>query len=122
MSRLSGDEVYQERYDTIAAWGRESRANLDTVSEQYAGLISVWSMHAELTPAPEVLDTLSELHIAGRDAVDSETAETRHRLGIAAERQLRLAPLNVAAVYLTHGDLGSSITKVESMGRGLNRR
>ena len=118
LSRLSGDEVYQERYDTIAAWGRESRANLDTVSEQYAGLISVWSMHAELTPAPEVLDTLSELHIAGRDAVASETAETRHRLGIAAERQLRLAPLNVAAVYLTHGDLGSSITKVESMGSG----
>ncbi|UCH28661.1 MAG: tetratricopeptide repeat protein [Myxococcales bacterium] len=116
--RLTDDEVYQRRYDTIATWGRESRANLDTVSEQYAGLISVWSDHAELTPAPEVLDTLAGLHVAGRDAVAAETAETRHQLGIGGERQLRLAPLNVAAVYLTHGDLGSAISKVESMGRG----
>jgi tetratricopeptide (TPR) repeat protein len=116
--RLTDDELYRSRYDTIATWGRESRENLDTVSEQYAGLISVWSNHAELTPAPEVLDTLAGLHVAGADAVASETAETRHRLGMGAERQLRLAPLNVAAVYLSHGDLGSAISKVESMGRG----
>lgn len=118
LKRLTGDEVYQRRYDTVADWGRESRANLDTVSEQYAGLISVWSDHADLTPAPEVLDTLADLHVAGRDAVASETAESRHRLGINGERQLRLAPLNVAAVYLTYGDLESAITKVSSMSSG----
>ena len=116
--RLTDDELYRGRYDTVASWGRESRANLDTVSEQYAGLIAVWSRHAELTPAPEVLDTLAGLHIAGRDAVAAETTETRHRLGMGAERQLRLAPLNVAAVYLTHGDLDNAISKVESMGGG----
>ena len=116
--RLTKDAFYQSRYDTIANWGRESRANLDTVSEQYAGLISVWSRHADLTPAPEVLDTLAELHIGGRDAVAAESTETRHRLGMGAERQLRLAPLNVAAVYLTHGELGNAIAKVESMGGG----
>lgn len=116
--QLTGDELYLRRYDVVSSWGRESRANLDTRSEQYAGLIAVWSNHAELTPAPEVLDTLADLHIAGRDAVTSETAEARQRLGIGAERQLRLAPLNVAAVYLAHGDLGSAIAKVESMGRG----
>ena len=71
-----------------------------------------------MTPAPEVLDTLAGLHIAGRDAVSAETVENRHRLGIGGERQLRLAPLNVAAVYLTHGDIRSAITKVESMGPG----
>ncbi len=118
LSHLTGDEVFRRRYDDIAAWGRESRANLDSVSEQYGGLISVWSLHAELTPAPEVLDMLAGLHIAGRDAVAAETNETRQRLGIGGERQLRLASLNVAAVYLTHGDLGSAISKVESMGRG----
>ena len=118
LERLTGDERYQHRYDTIATWGRESRANLDTVSEQYAGLISVWIDHADLTPAPEVLDTLAGLHIAGRDAVSTESAENRQRLGIAGERQLRLAPLNVAAVYRTHGDIKSAITKVESMGAG----
>ncbi|TFH32650.1 MAG: tetratricopeptide repeat protein [Myxococcales bacterium] len=118
LERLTGDEVYQRRYDAVATWGRESRSNLDTVSEQYAGLISVWIDHAELTPAPEVLDTLADLHVAGRDAVASETAESRHRLGINGERQLRLAPLNVAAVYLTHGDLESAITKVASMDSG----
>ncbi|MBW2507827.1 MAG: tetratricopeptide repeat protein [Deltaproteobacteria bacterium] len=116
--RLTKDAFYQSRYDTIANWGRESRANLDTVSEQYAGLISVWSRHADLTPAPEVLDTLAELHIGGRDAVAAESTETRHRLGMGAERQLRLAPLNVAAVYLTHGELRNAIAKVESMGGG----
>ena len=118
LERLTGDEIYQRRYNDVAAWGREARANLDTVSEQYAGLISVWVDHADLTPAPEVLDTLAGLHIAGRDAVSAETVENRHRLGIGGERQLRLAPLNVAAVYLTHGDIRSAITKVESMGPG----
>jgi tetratricopeptide (TPR) repeat protein len=118
LERLTGDEVYQRRYDTVAAWGREARATLDTVSEQYAGLISVWIDHADLTPAPEVLDTLAGLHIAGRDAVSAETTENRHRLGIGGERQLRLAPLNVAAVYLAYGDIKSAITKVESMAEG----
>jgi tetratricopeptide (TPR) repeat protein len=116
LERLTGDTVYQRRYDTVATWGREARANLDTVSEQYAGLISVWIDHADLTPAPDILDTLAGLHIAGRDAVSAESVENRHRLGIGGERQLRLAPLNVAAVYLAHGDLESAITKVESMG------
>lgn len=115
---LTGEENYRARYDRVATWGREARANLDTVSEQYAGLIEVWSDHADLTPAPEVLDTLAGLHIAGRDAVAAETAENRHRLGIGGERQLRLAPLNVAAVYLAHGDVTSAIGKVESMSGG----
>ncbi|MGB5221640.1 MAG: tetratricopeptide repeat protein [Polyangiales bacterium] len=115
---LTKDEFYRGRYDMVATWGRESRANLDTVSEQYAGLIEVWTRHAELTPAPEVLDTLAELHIAGRDAVAAESMETRNRLGLGAERQLRLAPLNVAAVYLMHGDLQNAVSKVESMGGG----
>ena len=118
LERLTGKAEYQERYDTIASWGRDARSNLDTVAEQYGGLISVWSDHAELTPAPEVLDTLAGLHVAGRDAVAAEPDEKRHRLGISGERQLRLAPLNVAAVYLSHGDLGSAINRVESMGPG----
>ena len=116
--RLEREELYQRRYDRIATWGRESRANLDTVSEQYAGLIAVWTDHAYLTPAPEVLDTLAGLHIAGRDAVAAESAETRNRLGIGGERQLRLAPLNVAAVYLSHGEIASAVVKVETMGPG----
>ncbi len=118
LERLTGDAIYQRRYDAVASWGREARADLDTVSQQYAGLISVWIDHADLTPAPEVLDTLADLHIAGRDAVAAESAENRHRLGIAGERQLRLAPLNVAAVYLTHGDIESAVAKVGSMAQG----
>ncbi|RLB43911.1 MAG: hypothetical protein DRH30_02430 [Deltaproteobacteria bacterium] len=118
LERLTGDALYQSRYDAVATWGREARSHLDTVSDQYAGLIAVWTDQADLTPAPEVLDTLAELHIAGRDAVAAESAENRQRLGIVGERQLRLAPLNVAAVYLAHGDIKSAITKVESMGAG----
>jgi tetratricopeptide (TPR) repeat protein len=118
LERLTGDPRYESQYDAIVTWGREARANLDTVSDTYAGLISVWIDHAGLTPAPEVLETLAGLHIAGGEAVSMESAENRHRLGIAGERQLRLAPLNVAAVYLAHGDLDSAITKVESMSAG----
>ncbi|MFW2386729.1 MAG: tetratricopeptide repeat protein [Polyangiales bacterium] len=118
LQRLTRDGAYQERYDTVSTWGREARANLDTVAEQYGGLISVWTDHADLAPAPEVLDTLAGLHIEGRDAVSVEFAEGRHRLGIGGERQLRLAPLNVAAVYLTHGDTDSAIRQVESMDNG----
>jgi tetratricopeptide (TPR) repeat protein len=118
LQRLTRDGAYQERYDTVSTWGREARANLDTVAEQYGGLISVWTDHADLAPAPEVLDTLAGLHIEGRDAVSAEFAEGRHRLGIGGERQLRLAPLNVAAVYLTHGDIDSAIRHVETMDKG----
>jgi tetratricopeptide (TPR) repeat protein len=118
LERSTGDAIYKKRYDEIAAWGREARSNLDTVSEQYAGLISVWTDHSDLTPAPEVLDTLADLHVAGRDAVAAESVEARQRLGIGGERQLRLAPLNVAAVYLSHGDIQSAVAKVGSMGKG----
>lgn len=118
LERSTGKAIYKKRYDEIASWGRDARANLDTVSEKYAGLISVWTDHADLTPAPEVLDTLAGLHVAGRDAVASESVEARQRLGIGGERQLRLAPLNVAAVYLSHGDIQSAVAKVESMGQG----
>lgn len=117
LERSTGNEIYRKRYDEIAAWGRDARSSLDTVSEQYAGLISVWTDHAELTPAPEVLDTLADLHVAGRDAVAGESVEARQRLGIGGERQLRLAPLNVAAVYLSHGDIDSAVSKVDSMGQ-----
>ncbi|MBT8470622.1 MAG: hypothetical protein KJN97_17880, partial [Deltaproteobacteria bacterium] len=118
LERSTGDAIYRKRYDEIATWGRDARSNLDTVSEQYAGLISVWTDHADLTPAPEVLDTLAGLHVSGRDAVASESVEARQRLGIGGERQLRLAPLNVAAVYLSHGDIRSAVAKVGSMGQG----
>ncbi|MBT8468824.1 MAG: tetratricopeptide repeat protein [Deltaproteobacteria bacterium] len=118
LERSTGDAIYKKRYDEIASWGRDARSNLDTVSEKYAGLISVWTDHADLTPAPEVLDTLAGLHVAGRDAVAAESIEARQRLGIGGERQLRLAPLNVAAVYLSHGDIQSAVAKVDSMGQG----
>ncbi|MGD8609036.1 MAG: hypothetical protein PVH21_17185, partial [Myxococcales bacterium] len=113
---LTGDPIYRAKYDEVANWARESRAGLDSVSEQYAELIEVWSEHADLTPAPEVLDTLAGLYIEGRDAVSAETTEMRRRLGMIGERQLRLAPLNVAAVYLAHGEISTAVTKVESMG------
>lgn len=115
---LTADPSYRAKYDEVATWARESRAGLDSVSEQYAELIDVWSEHADLTPAPEVLDTLAGLYVAGRDAVAAESAEMRHRLGMIGERQLRLAPLNVAAVYLAHGDISTAVAKVEAMGGG----
>ncbi len=118
LARLTGEERYQQGYDEVATWGLEARGQVDDVLPRYGQLLGVWTEHADLTPAPEVLDTLATLYIGRRDALSAESSEARGQYGAITNRIWRIAPLDVAAVYLTHGDVDSAITQVENMGPG----
>ena len=118
LARITQEEDYESEYQAIASWSREARSHVPNVLQRYGELIDVWSNHAALTPAPSVLDTLAELHVARRDAIVGETDEFRNRFGVATNRIWRIAPLDVAAVYLAHGDVSSAITHVDAMGPG----
>ncbi len=118
LARLTEEERYQQSYDRIAAWGRESRSHVKDILPRYGQLLGVWTEHADLTPAPDVLDTLAGLYIARRDALLAESSEARGEYGAVTNRIWRIGPLDVAAVYLAHGDVESAIARVESMGPG----
>ena len=108
-------------YAEVASWGNDARALLPTGFERYSELIQVWDTHARLAPAPEVLQTLAQLHVERRDAIVEafrEGAQMMLRMGPLTGQVMRLAPLDVAAVYLRHGDLASAITHVRAMGDG----
>ncbi|MDH3623865.1 MAG: tetratricopeptide repeat protein [Myxococcales bacterium] len=118
LARLTEEERYQQSYDRIAAWGQEARSQVEDALPRYGQLLGVWTKHSDLTPAPEVLDTLAGLYIARRDALSAESSEARGQYGAITNRIWRIAPLDVAAVYLAHGDVESAITRVEGMGPG----
>ena len=118
LARLTEKERYQQSYDEVAAWGRDARSQVNDALPRYGQLLEVWTEHADLTPAPEVLDTLAAVYIARRDAVSAESSEARSQYGAFTNRIWRIAPLDVAAVYLTYGDVESAITHVETMGPG----
>ncbi len=115
-----------EEYERIVQWGREARQTVPGELDRYSRLIDVWEEHARLTPLPDVLDALARLYVERRDAIvavlERETpqmvmpsmedfAELR-----AAPVLLRRAPLDVAAIWLRHGDLATAVTRVEAMG------
>lgn len=118
LSRLTGKESYQQAYDEVAVWGRDARSQVDDPLPRYGQLLQVWTDHSELAPAPEVLDTLASLYVARRDAVAAQAAGVEDRYGAVGTRIWRIAPLDVAAVYLAHGDIDSAIVQVEAMGPG----
>lgn len=118
LARLTDDPQYQQDYDEVALWGRDARSAVDDPLLRYGQLVEAWTHHADMTPAPEVLDTLASLYVARRDAIASQSVESQGRYGAVTTRYWRIAPLDVAAVYLVHGDLDSAITQVEAMGPG----
>ncbi|MEM7434928.1 MAG: tetratricopeptide repeat protein [Myxococcota bacterium] len=118
LARLTNDEAFQREYDEVALWGRDARSEVDDPLPRYGQLLAVWTEHAQLTPAPEVLDTLASIFVARRDAVAAQGVESSGRYGAVSTRIWRIAPLDVAAVYLVEGDLDSAIAQVEAMGPG----
>lgn len=122
-----GDEKLVREYRQVAEWGRQARSTLDNPLARYTELIEVWQEHARLTPAPEVLDTLADLHVERRDAI-VEMVKSGEGLtlgggpgsqgfGVAPQHLLRRAPFEVVAVYLQHGDVASAITRLRGMGQ-----
>ncbi|MEM9068022.1 MAG: tetratricopeptide repeat protein [Myxococcota bacterium] len=121
--RIGGDndEAIRREYQQLVTWGRDARANLPTGFERFSGLLRVWERQAQLAPAPEVLQTVAQLHVERRDSVLEafrDGPETLLRMGPLTTQVMRLAPLDVAAVFLRHGDVASAITHVRAMADG----
>jgi tetratricopeptide (TPR) repeat protein len=122
LSALGDTEGLLEQRERIASWGRDVRAPIENPMEHYGDLIQVWEQHEELAPTPDVLAILARLYIEQRDALAS--AFSLEGAGnILTFQELRLAPLlveraplDVAAVYLRHGDLERAIEHVRRMG------
>ena len=111
-----------EAYDGLVRWSAEARETLGNPFEATTQQVDVWDAHAQLTPSPEVLETLAQLHISRVDAVlgsfSRGEAGMLLRRPQLLERFTIIAPLDVAAVYLRVGDLASALTQVRSMTVG----
>lgn len=128
LAAIDGDEAHRAERDRIAGWGRDARRRIENPIERYGELIQVWEQYEELAPAPEVLATLARLYVEQRDAIagtfgaEGQGARAARRLSLRdlqlAPHLVRRAPLDVAAVYLRHGDLDHAIEHVRAMGDG----
>jgi tetratricopeptide (TPR) repeat protein len=115
------DAVWDRRYREVADWGRDARSELQNPLERFAGLLDVWEEHARLTPLPEVLEYVARLHLERRDAVVALLQREGPALAFdpsmrMAPAILRVAPLDVAAVFLRVGDVASALSHVEALG------
>ncbi len=120
-------EAQLREREAIAAWGREARAGIENPIERYGSLITVWEQHDQIAPAPEVSEALARLYVEQRDALSvvfSSLSELERggSPGGLSYTQLQLAPhliarapLDVAAVYLRHGDIEAAIAHVREM-------
>ncbi len=117
--RTDGREEAESEYRLVAEWGEDARRELPTAMQRYTELIDVWEAHATLTPGPTVLQTLASLHVARRDAVMQALQEGPQmvlQLGSLPAQVRRVAPLDVAAVYLREGLIVGAIDGVRAMG------
>lgn len=118
-ARRPNDEALGREYELVTSWGREARTQLPTAFERYTQLIDEWDEASRIAPAPEVLATLAQLHVERRDTVlegFQQGPEAMLRLGPLSAQVLRLAPLDVAAVYLRHGLVGEALAHLQRMG------
>ena len=117
--QTQGREGADNEYRLVAEWGEDARRDLPNGMQRYTELIDVWEEHAILTPAPPVLQTLANLHVARRDAVMRALdmgPEMVLQLGSLPAQVRRVAPLDVAAVYLREGQIVGAIDNVRAMG------
>ena len=119
LATITERKEHQERYQEIAHWGRSAREHNPDVFKRYGELIDVWDGHAQLTPHQTVLKTLAGLHIERRNAAANAFTRKDGPIGSShpmARRVSRLAPLDVATVFLRQADLASAITYVQATG------
>jgi len=119
------DAEPREQYDLLRRWSDESRKELGGVTEHLSGLIEVMAEHARLTPAPEVLAALADLYIERRQKLvatlgpDGQSPPSPGDLSFQEYREatvaLSRAPLDVAAVYLVHGDYLRALSRLRQL-------
>jgi tetratricopeptide (TPR) repeat protein len=120
------DAAVSERYDKLVNWGFEARADMSGPLEPFEGLVEAWEEHARLTPTPQVLATLVRLYTQRRDALVRlfQSSEEQVPLSASVFQGVQRTALNVAAVFLRHGDTASALTQVRALGQagGLEER
>ena len=109
-------------YAQIVRWSRVARSELRDRVGRLSQLVEVREEEAELAPAPETLDALATLHIERRDVAleqfrDGENVFRGHAQALAMQL-VRIAPLDVVAVYLRVGDVPGAVATLEAMGAG----
>lgn len=119
LSLIDTKGPYQQKYDHVAAWGESVRAEVPDALQRLTALLRVWDEHAQLTPAPHVLERLAGLYTLRRDSVvgmyDGPEEGLPPQFRAMANRVWRLASLDVAAVFLAHGDIDLAIAHVQKM-------
>ncbi len=111
--------TYNTEYSDLSLWGREVRENLDTDFDRVSSLLEVWTAHAAMSPAPDVLANLLSLHLARVDAAEgsfSDSPQAMFRTGMLRQQVLRVAPFDVAGVFLRHGDVEGAINALQRLG------
>lgn len=105
-------------YKRILAWSRDSRAALsEPLGEFSEGLFDALEEHVRLVPTPATMDLLTRLHSAHRDAALELIRSSQRRVPPSAMfLNWQNAALDVAAVYLRHGDPTSALTRIRAMG------
>jgi len=112
------DAAAAERYERLARWGFDVRADMSGPLEPFEGLVEAWEEHARLTPTTDVLAKLVKLYIDRRDALGRlfQSGEEPLTASPALFQVVQVTALNVAAVYLRHGDTASALTQVRALG------
>jgi tetratricopeptide (TPR) repeat protein len=115
----------EQQYQVLRRWSDEARRDLGGVGEHLKGLIDVIAEHARLTPAPEVLDALADLYVQRRKellaAVGPEAEPSPENPGFSREEfrdvsvTLARAPLDIAGVYLLHGNFTSALDRLSKL-------
>ncbi len=132
--RSAGDDAaMQAEYERVASWGHDARLGGSTEAtpsfehlfDGAVGILEVWQEHARLCPAPEVLEHLSALLVELTNAFNGGTAIEGFapRLSPSSMEELQFVaallertPLEIAAVWLAHGDLAAARDHLASMG------
>jgi tetratricopeptide (TPR) repeat protein len=134
LRRLSpGDASLRTEYERVATWGHDARLggngteppSFDRLFEGAIGTLDVWNEHARLCPAPEVLERLAGIFIELRESLaggSSVEEGFRPRISPSSMEELQFVgqllertPLEIAAVFLAHGDLEAADSHLTSI-------
>jgi tetratricopeptide (TPR) repeat protein len=113
------DTKVSELYERLVAWGFDARADMSGPLERFEGLVEAWEEHARLTPTPQVLNTVVKLYVDRRDALVRlfQSSDEQVPLSTSVFQGVQRTALNVAAVFLRHGDTATALTQVRALGQ-----
>lgn len=110
---------FLQMYEGIRDWGFESRAAIGQPLSRFSeGLIDAWNEHVRMVPTPDTMNMLARLRTEHRAAAEQLIHSTERRMPAPEAFYLnwQQAAIDVAAIYLRHGDSASALTRVEAMG------